>query len=119
MKGYINNENGTVSMDENAVAQCAGATALDCFGIVGMGIVNVKEGIVKLLKRDNISKGINVLIDEDGNITIDFHIVVAYGVSIKAVTDNLMQSVRYKVEEFTSLKVTNINVYVEDVRVID
>lgn len=119
MKEYINGENGSVSLDESVVAQCAGMTALDCFGIVGMGVVSVKEGIVKLLKRDNVSKGVNVMIDDGGGITIDFHIIVAYGVSIKAVTDNLMQAVKYKVEEFTSLKVNRINVYVEDVRITD
>ena len=88
MKEYINSDNGKVSIDESVVAQVAGLTALDCFGIVGMGIVSVKDGI-------------------------------AYGVSIKAVTDNLMQSVKYKVEDFTSFKVSHINVYVEDVKVLD
>ena len=57
--------------------------------------------------------------DENGDIVIELHIVVAYGVSIKAVTDNLMQSVKYKVEDFTSFKVSHINVYVEDVKVLD
>lgn len=119
MKEYINGDNGKVSIDENVVAQVAGLTALDCFGIVGMGIVSVKDGIVKQLRRDNVSKGVNVKFDENGDIIIEFHIVVAYGVSIKAVTDNLMQSVKYKVEDFTSLKVRQINVFVEDVKVMD
>ena len=119
MKEYINGDNGKVSIDENVVAQVAGLTALDCFGIVGMGIVSVKDGIVKQLRRDNVSKGVNVKFDEKGDIIIEFHIVVAYGVSIKAVTDNLMQSVKYKVEDFTSLKVRQINVFVEDVKVMD
>ena len=119
MKEYINSDNGKVSIDESVVAQVAGLTALDCFGIVGMGIVNVKDGIVKQLRRDNVSKGVNVRFDENGDIVIELHIVVAYGVSIKAVTDNLMQSVKYKVEDFTSFKVSHINVYVEDVKVLD
>lgn len=119
MKEYINSDNGKVSIDESVVAQVAGLTALDCFGIVGMGIVSVKDGIVKQLRRDNVSKGVNVRFDENGNIVIELHIVVAYGVSIKAVTDNLMQSVKYKVEDFTSFKVSHINVYVEDVKVLD
>ena len=116
---YINSDNGKVSIDESVVAQVAGLTALDCFGIVGMGIVSVKDGIVKQLRRDNVSKGVNVRFDENGDIVIELHIVVAYGVSIKAVTDNLMQSVKYKVEDFTSFKVSHINVYVEDVKVLD
>lgn len=119
MKEYINSDNGKVSIDESVVAQVAGLTVLDCFGIVGMGIVSVKDGIVKQLRRDNVSKGVNVRFDENGDIVIELHIVVAYGVSIKAVTDNLMQSVKYKVEDFTSFKVSHINVYVEDVKVLD
>ena len=119
MKEYINSDNGKVSIDESVVAQVAGLTALDCFGIVGMGIVSVKDGIVKQLRRDNVSKGVNVRFDENGDIVIELHIVVAYGVSIKAVTDNLMQSVKYKVEDFTSFKVSHINVYGEDVKVLD
>ncbi len=119
MKEYIKGDMGSVSLDENVVAQVAGLTALDCFGIVGMGIVSVKDGIVKQLRRDNVSKGVNVKFDENDDIIIEFHIVVAYGVSIKAVTDNLMQSVKYKVEDFTSLRVSKINVFVEDVKVMD
>ena len=56
---------------------------------------------------------------ENGDIVVELHIVVAYGVSIKAVTDNLMQSVKYKVEDFTSLKVSQVNVFVEDVKILD
>ena len=116
MNEYINNDNGTVSLDENVVAQVAGMTALDCFGIVGMGIVSVKDGIVKQLKGNNITQGIHVTFDENGDIVVELHIVV---VSIKAVTDNLMQSVKYKVEDFTSLKVSQVNVFVEDVKILD
>ena len=119
MNEYINNDNGTVSLDENVVAQVAGMTALDCFGIVGMGIVSVKDGIVKQLKGNNITQGIHVTFDENGDIVVELHIVVAYGVSIRAVTDNLMQSVKYKVEDFTSLKVSQVNVFVEDVKILD
>ena len=68
MKEYINSDNGKVSIDESVVAQVAGLTALDCFGIVGMGIVSVKDGIVKQLRRDQVSKGVNVRFDENGDI---------------------------------------------------
>lgn len=49
----------------------------------------------------------------------DFHIIVAYGVSISAVTDNLISDVKYRVEEFSGMQVDKINVYIEGVRVID
>ena len=76
------------------------------------------SGIVNLLKRDNVSKGVTVVV-EDNHITIEFHIIVAYGVSIAAVTENLISNVRYKVEQFTGMKVDNICVYVEGVKNLD
>lgn len=45
--------------------------------------------------------------------------IVAYGVSISAVSDNLISNVKYKVEEFTGLTIEKINILVEGVRVID
>ena len=44
------------------------------------------------------------------------HIIVSYGVSISTVASNLMESVKYRVEEFTSLEVERINIYVEGVK---
>ena len=56
---------------------------------------------------------------EDNKITIDLHIIVSYGVNIPSVCDNLLENVKYRVEEFTGLKVLKINIFVEGVRVID
>ena len=78
-------------------------------------MVIIKDVIVKLLTRDNITKGVFVSV-KNNKISIDFHIIVSYGVSISAVADNLMSSVKYRVEEFTSLEVERINVYVEGVK---
>ena len=80
--------------------------------------VNVKDGIVRLLKKDNITRGVNVSIKDD-SLIINLHIIVAYGVSISAVADNLISNVRYKVEEFTNMKVNKINVIVEGVRITE
>jgi uncharacterized repeat protein (TIGR02543 family) len=46
-------------------------------------------------------------------------VLKTYGVSISTVAENLMSTVRYKVEEFTGMQVEKINVIVEGVRVID
>ncbi len=65
----------------------------------------MKDGLVKLLKKDYLTQGINVVIDEENKITIDFHVIVSYGVSIITVTDNLIETVKYKVEEFTGMEI--------------
>ena len=118
MKGRINNKLGEIQINSDVIALYAGMQAVECFGIVGMAAVSMKDGLVKLLKRESLARGINVEI-EDNHLTIDFHVIVAYGVSISAVSDNLMETVKYKVEQFTGMDVDKINIYVEGVRVID
>lgn len=119
MKYRIKNELGDVLVDEGVIATFAGTVAVECFGIVGMASYNVKDGIVNLLKKEHLGNGIKVVIDDENKITLDFHVIVSYGVSISAVTQNLVDTVKYKVEEFVGSPVESINVFVEGVRVID
>lgn len=117
--GFMNTNLGNVQIDKDVIAKYAGSSAVECFGIVGMATINVKDGFAKLLKRESLTHGVEVAVTEDGKITIDLHIIVSYGVSISAVTDNLISNVKYKVEEFAGLPVERISVFVEGVRVID
>ena len=119
MKGRIENKLGTVMIEPEVIAMFAGTTAIESFGIVGMAAVSMKDGLVKLLKKESLTHGINVKIDEENLITLDFHVIVSYGVSISAVADNLVNSVKYKVEEFAGMKIKQINIFVDGVRVID
>ena len=118
MKGKVQTEYGQIMIDEEVIAKYAGMNAVECFGIVGMASVNMKDGLVRLLKRDNITKGVTVRIN-DNKISIDFHITVVYGVSIATVTENLIENVKYKVESLTDMEVEHINIYVEGVRIVD
>ena len=119
MKGQMETHLGTVVIDKEVIATYAGSVAVECFGIVGMAAVNMKDGLVKLLKKDYLTHGINVTIDDENKIIIDFHVIVSYGVSIHTVSDNLIETVKYKVEEFTGMEVGKIIVRVEDVKVVD
>ena len=119
MKGCMSTDLGIITVDQEVIAKYAGSVAVECFGIVGMAAVNMKDGLVKLLKKDYLTHGINVVIDEENKITIDFHVIVSYGVSIITVSDNLIETVKYKVEAFTGMEIKKMNIYVEGVRVID
>ena len=101
MKGSMSTDLGIITIDPEVIAKYAGSVAVECFGIVGMAAVSMKDGLVKLLKKESLTKGIQVGISDENKITLNFHVVVAYGVSISAVTDNLISNVKYKVEEFT------------------
>ena len=114
----MNTHLGNIVIDNEVIAQYAGSVAVECFGIVGMAGVNVKDGLVRLLKKDSITRGISVTV-KNNKLKLDFHVIIAYGVSIIAVSDNLVSNVKYKVEEFTGMEIDKINIFVEGVRVID
>lgn len=109
---------GNISIDHEVIAQYAGSVAMECFGIVGMAGMSVKDGLVKLLKKESMTRGIQVSLNNN-RLTLDFHVIVSYGVSILAVADNLIDSVKYKVGEFTGIEIEKINIFVEGVKVID
>lgn len=109
---------GNIAIDNDVIAQYAGAVAMECFGIVGMAGISVKDGIVKLLKKESMDRGIVVNM-KNNKLSIDFHIIVAYGVNILSVSDTLVSTVKYRVEEFTGLEIEKINIFVEGVKVID
>ena len=97
MEGLVDTGLGKIAIDTDVIATYAGSVAVECFGIVGMAAVSIT----------------------DNKITLEFHVIVAYCVSISAVSDNLISNVKYKVEEFTGLTIEKINILVEGVRVID
>ena len=116
MAGKLFNEYGNVTIDEEVIARISGTTAMECYGVVGMAARNVKDGLVQLLMLDSLTKGIAVEINEN-KLSLNFHIIVEYGVKISAVADNLISTVKYKVKEQVGLDVEKINIFVEGVRV--
>lgn len=118
MQGQIHTDLGQISIDGDVIAVYAGSVALECSGIVGMATLDMRDGLMKLLKKDSIKRGIEVAI-ENNEIYLAFHVIVSYGVNIPVVSENLIDSVKYKVEEFTGMKIGKIDIFVEGVRVID
>ena len=119
MSGLRSTDYGTITVNKEVIAKYAGSVAVECMGIVGMASVSVRDGFVQLLKRDSITKGIHIDMPNNGKLIISFHVIVSYGVNILSVSNNLIDNVKYKVEEFTGMTVDKINIYVEGVRVID
>ncbi|MBC8543760.1 Asp23/Gls24 family envelope stress response protein [Bianquea renquensis] len=117
MAAKIKTDFGSVTIDSEVIARVAGLAAMECYGVVGMASINVKDGFVQLLLGDSLTKGIKVTTQEDNQVVLEFHIIVEYGTKISAIADNLMSTVKYKVEDMLGLEVANVDIYVEGVRV--
>ena len=113
----FNTELGTVTVNEEVILKIAGYSALECYGIVGMAAKRATDGLVELLGLDNIGRGVIIHIDANNNVDVDMYIIVEYGISISAVAETLIDTVKYKIEYLTGATVNNINVTVEDIRV--
>ena len=118
MSAKIETNLGVISIDEEVIARVAGCAALDCYGIVGMAAKNMKDGFFQLLKVESLTKGIKVYVDEEEyTISLDFHIIVEYGTNISAIADNIINTVKFQLEDCFEVKTDKINVFVEGVRV--
>lgn len=116
MSAKIYNDLGYINISENLIANIAGLSATECYGVVGMASKKTTDGIVQLLGRENLSKGVRIL-ENDGKISIDLYVILEFGVKISVVAENIIEKVRYNVEKQTGLKIEKINVMVESVRV--
>lgn len=116
MTAKIENLNGVITIENEVIARIAGMAAMECYGIVGMAAKTVKDGIVHLLKKESLTKGIRLSV-EDNKITLELHIIVEYGTNIAAIAESVMSTVKYTVEDSVGLPVAAVNVCVEGVRV--
>ena len=115
MPAIINSELGSIVIDNSVIANIAGISAMESYGIVGMASKSATDGIFELLKFENLSKGIKVN-TENNQINIELHVVLEYGVKFSVVGQNIIERVKFNIENLTGLTIDNIEVLVEGIR---
>lgn len=117
MSIIIPDAKGAVEIKDEVISKIAGIAASSCYGVVGMSVRNMKDGIVHLLKRESMSKGVEIHTFDDNDIAVILHIIVEYGTNINAIADVVISTVKYKLEESLGKPVDKVSVVVEGVRV--
>ncbi len=112
------NELGEIKVGSNVYTNIAGNAATKCFGVKGMAIRSVSDGLVHLLRRESMAKGVLVRVNEDESISIELHIVIDQGVNIPALGASIISEVRYIVSKQTETEVRDVDVVIDSV-VID
>ena len=113
----LENHLGVIEISQPYFASLIGNAASSCFGVAGMAISNIRQGIRSLLNKhvSFADQGISVKKDGEGLI-VDLHIIVTYGVNISAICQSIVNKVRYTVEEATGLEVHAVNVFVDGMK---
>ena len=114
----VTTQYGLIEITPDVVASIAGNAATNCFGVKGMTMKNVADGIVRLLKRDAANLGVAVRENKEANtVDIELHIAVEHGININTVCRSIISEVRYNVVRLTGIKVGRVDVFVDSIRV--
>ena len=109
----VQNEKGEISVNSGVFTNIVGLAAANCFGVKGMAVRSMTDGLVHLLRKEAMSKGVLVTFHEDGAISIDLHIIVDHGVNLAALSQSIMNEVSYKISSATDVPVRQVNVYID------
>ncbi len=107
---------GALVITERAIADLAGLTVLECYGVVGMASPNLRQGVASLLSRDHVRQGVKVQQDGD-ELHIKLYIIVEYGLNVAEVAGNVRSQVAYNVQKMLGRPATTLRIYVQGVRV--
>ncbi len=109
--------NGTITFANEVIATIAGLAAIDIPGVAGMS-GGFADGFVELLGRKNLSKGIKVEVGTE-EVAVDISIVVEYGIPIPDIAQHIQTSVIKAIETMTGLKVVEVNISVQALKLQD
>jgi Uncharacterized protein conserved in bacteria len=112
----IYTDKGYIRISGDVFTTLVGAAAINCFGVRGMAKRSASDGLVHLLKKEAMGKGVRVYFHEaEEAISIELHIIVKTGLNIPVISNTIGEEVRYKITKDTGIKVKSVDVYVDSI----
>jgi len=108
-------ELGNIKIADDVVKVVASKAATDVNGVYKLA-GGVADEVNKILGKKRLTHGVKVEVGEK-ECSIEAYIVVEYGFSIPDVAVEVQEAVVKSVTELTGLKVVEVNVYVQDVKI--
>ena len=106
-------DQGEISVSSAVFSNITGMAATNCFGVKGMAYRSMTDGLVHLLRREAMSKGVSITYHDDNSISIELHIIVENGVNLPAVWKAIIDRLRYDVTRITGVTVRSVHVCVD------
>jgi uncharacterized alkaline shock family protein YloU len=83
---------------------------------VGLASRHARPGWAELLRREDISKGVEVSFSNN-QVVITLYVILEYGTRISEVARNIMSNVKFALESSLGVSVVLVNVTVQGIRV--
>lgn len=111
------NHIGEINLSNKYLISLIGNTVTNCFGIVGMNSFGAKQRVRSLIKKnESLENGVIIHKTKNGELVIDLHIIVSYGVNVSTIVESITNKVQYTVGQESSVKVRKVNVYVDEMK---
>ena len=112
----LQNDLGEIRISSEVFTAVTGSAATNCYGVKGMAVRSTTDGLVHLLKRESMAKGVKVYYNEDNTVSVELHIIVENGVNLMAISRSIMERVKYDVTRTTGVEVASVDVCVDSMR---
>lgn len=104
---------GEITITTDAIAQLAGLTAAECYGVVGAAPRGGRLG--RLVSRNRPEQGVDVVRTPEG-LVITLRVVVEHGLNLAEVASTVRSHVGYEVTRLTGIPTASVDVLIADVR---
>jgi uncharacterized alkaline shock family protein YloU len=106
---------GKVYLTREALAKITGYATMECYGVVGMAKKTPSDLLHFLLKRENITQGVELRMSGQG-IQIVVNVILEMGLRISEVVRNIREQVSFRIASMARLDHIQIDVVVCNVR---
>ena len=111
----LEHDNGFVFINADVFTTLVGDAATSCFGVKGMAIRSMTDGLVHLLKKEAMGKGVYITYNDDNSVAIELHIMIDQGVNVPVICENIISEVSYKITSSTGIAVRQVDVFVDSI----
>ena len=105
-------ELGMICIKDTAIKTIASHVASSCYGVIGLAHRRKKQSFFNF-NDDKISDSIKV--SYNNGLIIDLHIFVSYGMNIQTISNNILETLSYTLNDSFGLKVNKVNVHVDGI----
>lgn len=109
---------GEVQVADEVITIIAGLAATEVEGVSSMA-GNITKDLVSRLGIKNLAKGVRISIDEEGKVTVNLALNIAYGYTIPEVSGKVQEKVKTAIENMTGLEVAAVDIRIVEVNMKD
>lgn len=111
---YEDKDGNTVQISEDVIASIAAMSMKDVKGVCAVG-TGMKNGLMEKLGWEDLAKGVNVEVLEDG-VIVDVVISVNFDKKIMEVCKEVQEKIQTTIKDMTDMDVIAVNVRVAGVK---